>query len=275
MDFIQFSIIDCIDIFLVALAIYYVYKLTKGTYAPSILTGIIIIYLLWIAVSALHMEMLSAILGHIIGVGIIALIVIFQPEIRRFLHMIGTRSTKRRETFFGRLFSIPEYTNVHIESVVPIVKACTDMSQSKTGALIVIQQRSDLTVIAETGLQLDAKISSSLLKNIFFKNTPLHDGAVIINNGRIEAAKCVLPSTQREVPAHFGMRHRAAIGISEVTDALVVIVSEETGNISVAKEGGVSYNITPTELKNILLKSAGESDKEDDAKKSKKKKRQQ
>lgn len=275
MDFIQFSIIDCIDIFLVALAIYYVYKLTKGTYAPSILTGIIIIYLLWIAVSALHMEMLSAILGHIIGVGIIALIVIFQPEIRRFLHMIGTRSTKRRETFFGRLFSIPEYTNVHIESVVPIVKACTDMSQSKTGALIVMQQRSDLTVIAETGLQLDAKISSSLLKNIFFKNTPLHDGAVIINNGRIEAAKCVLPSTQREVPAHFGMRHRAAIGISEVTDALVVIVSEETGNISVAKEGGVSYNITPTELKNILLKSAGESDKEDDAKKSKKKKRQQ
>lgn len=257
MDFIQITIIDVIDIVVVALIMYYIYKLTKGTHAPSILTGILIIYMLWVVVKALNMELLSAILGHIIGVGVIALIVVFQPEIRRFLQVIGARSNARRNSFIGRLFDVDRYQNDHLEYVSPIVKASADMSTAKTGALIVIQQRSDLSVIAETGIILDARISSSLLKNIFFKNSPLHDGAVIIKDGRIVAAKCVLPSTERDVPVNFGMRHRAALGVSEVSDALVVVVSEETGGISLATGGEITTAISPAELQATLLRSIG------------------
>ncbi|MBE5033741.1 diadenylate cyclase CdaA [Gallalistipes aquisgranensis] len=256
MDFIQITVIDVIDIVVVATIMYYLYKVTKGTHTPSILTGILLIYLLWVVVKALNMELLSAILGHIIGVGVIALIVVFQPEIRRFLHLIGTRSNQHRDSFLGRLFDMHEYHNDHLEYVSPIVKACGDMSDTKTGALIVIQQKSDLSVIAETGISIDARISSSLLKNIFFKNSPLHDGAVIINDGRIVAAKCVLPSTQQEVPVSYGMRHRAALGVSEVCDALVVVVSEETGHISVARNGEMHSNLSTAQLQAELLKSA-------------------
>lgn len=256
MDFIQITVIDIIDIVVVATIMYYIYKVTKGTHTPSILMGILLIYLLWVVVKALNMELLSAILGHIIGVGVIALIVVFQPEIRRFLHLIGTRSSQHRNSFLGRLFDLHEYQNDHLEYVSPIVKACTDMSETKTGALIVIQQKSDLSVIAETGISIDARISSSLLKNIFFKNSPLHDGAVIINDGRIVAAKCVLPSTQQEVPVSYGMRHRAALGVSDVCDALVVVVSEETGHISVARNGEMHADLSPSQLRAELLKSA-------------------
>ena len=255
MDFIQITVIDIIDIVVVATIMYYIYKVTKGTHTPSILMGILLIYLLWVVVKALNMELLSAILGHIIGVGVIALIVVFQPEIRRFLHLIGT-SSSHRNSFLGRLFDLHEYQNDHLEYVSPVVKACTDMSETKTGALIVIQQKSDLSVIAETGISIDARISSSLLKNIFFKNSPLHDGAVIINDGRIVAAKCVLPSTQQEVPVSYGMRHRAALGVSDVCDALVVVVSEETGHISVARNGEMHSNLSPSQLRAELLKSA-------------------
>ncbi len=254
MDFIHITILDIVDIMVVATIMYYIYKLTKGTHAPSILTGIIIIYLLWIIVRALNMELLSAILGQIVGVGVIALVVVFQPEIRRFLHIIGTRSKLGNKTFFGRLFDMHEYQNEHLEYVHPIVKACTDLAASKTGALIVVQQRSDLQVIAETGVILDARVSSSLLKNIFFKNSPLHDGAVLINKGRIIAAKCVLPSTEAEVPDTFGMRHRAAMGMSEVSDARIVVVSEETGLIAIAEGGKVITDLTPSRLQTELLR---------------------
>lgn len=255
MDFIDVTIIDIIDIVVVAIIMSYIYRLTKGTHAPSILTGILLIYLLWIIVRALNMELLSVILGHIVGVGVIALIVVFQPEIRRFLHLIGTRSNQQKNSFIGRLFDMQEYQNDHLEYVRPIVKACTDMSESKTGALIVICQKSDLSVIEETGIPIDARISSSLLKNIFFKNSPLHDGAVIVDKGRILSAKCILPLTQLEVPANFGMRHRAALGMSEVSDAIIVIVSEETGTISIVHKGEVSYDISPTDLQIMLLKN--------------------
>ncbi len=253
MDFIRITIVDILDIFAIAVIMYYMYKITRGTQAPNILTGIILIYLLWIVVQALNMEMLSAVLGHIIGVGVVALIVVFQPEIRRFLQLLGKRSKQRRSSFFGKLFDFREEKHTDMGFLNPMVKACADMSASKTGALIVIQEYLDLGFITETGITLDANISSSLLKNIFFKNSPIHDGAVVINNGRIVAAKCVLPSTQNDVPISFGMRHRAALGVTEVSDAIVIVVSEETGAISLARNGKIKIGVPPDELYYELL----------------------
>lgn len=253
MDFIHITVIDVIDIVVVAVLMYYIYKVTRGTRAPSIFTGFIVIYLLWIVVKALNMELLSTILGSFIGVGAITLIVVFQPEIRRFLQMIGTRGLKG-DSLLSKLFDVKDRSADKQGYVNPIVSACGDMSASRTGALIVIQQHTNLDVIAETGIEIDAKITSSLLKNIFFKNSPLHDGAAVIANGRIEAAKCVLPSTESEVPLSFGMRHRAALGISEVTDAVVIVVSEETGSISIAYRGKINSGLSPTELKAEILK---------------------
>ena len=258
MGFIEFTFWDLLDIVSVALIMYYVYKLTKGTQAPSIITGIVVVYLIWLVVRALNMEMLSAIMGQIIGVGVIALIIVFQPEIRRFLQVIGTRS--RQHSFFRKLFDLKEETAIDTSFLTPIIRACSDMSASKTGALIVIQQQTDLTNVAETGITVDANISASLLKNLFFKNSPLHDGAVIISNARITAAKCVLPSTQSEVPVSFGMRHRAALGISELTDAIIIVVSEETGAISIAHEGEIKCGIAPSALHEeviMLMQSPG------------------
>lgn len=254
-DFINISIVDIIDIFVVALIVYYIYRLTKGTHAPSILSGIFIIYLLWLAVKALNMELLSAILGHIIGVGVIALIVVFQPEIRRFLQILGTRSKHHRNSFWTKMFPISESKPGNIDIINPIVKACSDMSSSKTGALIVIQRDTDLSAIAESGVMLDAKLSAPLIKNLFFKNSPLHDGAILIINGQISAAKCILPTTTSEVPLAFGMRHRAAMGMSEESDAITIVVSEETGVISIFISGTVHTEVTPADLRKYLLKS--------------------
>lgn len=254
MGFISFTLIDIIDIVVVALIMYYIYKIARGTPAPSILTGILLIYILWMVVDALQMQMLRAIMGHIIGVGVIALIVVFQPEIRRFLQVIGRRSMRRR-TLWSRLFSFRGAEVNNYDYLTSLVRACTDMSSSKTGALIVIQQKVVLTHIAETGVAVDAVISAPLLKNIFFKNSPLHDGAVIIRDGRVEAAKCVLPSTQSEVPVSFGMRHRAALGVSEATDAVVVVVSEETGGISIARHGAIHTKIAHDHLHREIVKA--------------------
>jgi uncharacterized protein (TIGR00159 family) len=251
--FISFTFIDIVDIVVVALIMYYIYKIARGTPAPSILTGILLIYILWMVVDALQMQMLRAIMGHIIGVGVIALIVVFQPEIRRFLQMIGKRSM-RRKTFWGRLFSLRGAEEESYEYLTPLVRACTEMSTARTGALIVIQREVVLTHIAESGVAVDAVVSTPLLKNIFFKNSPLHDGAVIIKDGRIEAAKCVLPSTQSEVPVSFGMRHRAALGASEATDAVVVVVSEETGGIAIAHNGEIRRKIAHEKLHREILK---------------------
>lgn len=252
MGFIPFGFIDFIDIFVVALIMYYIYKIARGTPAPSILSGILLIYIVWMIVDALQMQMLRAIMGHIIGVGVIALIVVFQPEIRRFLQVIGTRSLRKRNSFWGRLF-FKGQQSTDLEYVTPLARACVDMSASKTGALILIQQHVSLDAFAETGIPVDAQITSPLIKNLFFKNSPLHDGAVIIKDSRIWAAKCVLPSTQSSVPVSFGMRHRAALGASEVTDAIVVVVSEETGSISVAQTGQIKIGIPPAQLKDELI----------------------
>ena len=215
----------------------------------DVVVGIIIaIYLLWVVVRTLNMELLSTILGQLISVGAIALIIVFQPELRRFLQVIGMR--QKHFNFITRIFSTGDDTVQ--TNVVPIVTACREMSETKTGALIVIGQQSDLRLIAEGGIALDAKVSTSLLKNIFFKNAPLHDGAVLIEGDRIVAAKCILPVTQSDVPKSYGTRHRAAIGMSEISDAIIIVVSEETGGISIAQGGELRRNIDPVRLQQTL-----------------------
>ena len=248
MGFVPFTFIDFIDILLVAAIMYWIYRMTKGTNAPYILSGIIAIYLLWVVVRTLNMELLSTILGQLISVGAIALIVVFQPELRRFLQVIGMR--QKHFNFITRIFSSgddPAQTNI-----APIVTACCEMADTKTGALIVIGQQSDLRLIAEGGIALDAKVSTPLLKNIFFKNAPLHDGAVLIEGDRIVAAKCILPVTQSAVPKSYGTRHRAAIGMSEISDAIIIVVSEETGSIPIAQAGNIRRDIDPTRLQQTL-----------------------
>ena len=248
MGFVPFTFIDFIDIILVAALMYWIYRATKGTNAPYIITGIIIIYLLWVVVRTLNMELLSSILGQFISVGVIALIIVFQPELRRFLQMIGMR--RKRFNFISRIFGSDNDTAA--TNLLPIVTACREMAATKTGALIVIGQQSDLRLITEGGISLDARISTPLRENIFFKNAPLHDGAVVIEGDRIVAAKCILPVTQSDVPKSYGTRHRAALGMSEISDAIILVVSEETGGISLAQGGQIHRDIEPARLQQML-----------------------
>lgn len=247
MGFVPFTFIDFIDIILVAAIMYWIYRATKGTNAPYIISGIIVIYLLWVVVCTLNMELLSTILGQFVSVGVIALIIVFQPEIRRFLQMIGMR--QKRFNFITRIFAREDDKSANI---LPIVTACREMAETKTGALIVIGQQSDLTLIIEGGIALDARISTPLIRNIFFKNAPLHDGAAVIVGDRIVAAKCILPVTQSDVPKSYGTRHRAAIGMSEISDAIIIVVSEETGGISLAQGGQLRRDVDPQRLTQIL-----------------------
>lgn len=253
MGFIPFTLIDFIDIFLVASLMFGIYRATRGTNAPYIFFGIIIVIIAWVMVRALNMELLSSILGQVISVGVIALIIIFQPEIRRFLQLIGMR--QKEFDFISRMFSSRKKEDINTS---PIVSACLDMSNTKTGALIVIRQKDDLMFVIENGITLDANTSVSLLKNIFFKNAPLHDGAVIIEGNHIVAAKCILPVTQSDVPKDYGTRHRSAIGMSELADAVVIVVSEETGSISIAKNGQLKHNIDPQKFAGTLKKALGQ-----------------
>ena len=253
MGFVPFTFIDFIDIILVAAIMFWIYRATRGTNAPYIISGIIMIYLMWVVVRTLNMELLSNILGQFVSVGVIALIIVFQPEIRRFLQMIGMR--QKRFNFIARIFNRNDNTSVTI--IAPIVQACREMSAHKTGALIVIDRQSDLRLITEGGIAIDAKISTPLLENIFFKNAPLHDGAVVIEGDRIVAAKCILPVTQSDVPKSYGTRHRAAIGMSEISDAIILVVSEETGGISIAHGGTIHRDIAPDQLANLLQRHFG------------------
>ena len=253
MGFVPFTFIDFIDIILVAAIMFWIYRATRGTNAPYIISGIIMIYLMWVVVRTLNMELLSNILGQFVSVGVIALIIVFQPEIRRFLQMIGMR--QKRFNFIARIFNRNDNTSVTI--IAPIVQACREMSAHKTGALIVLGRQSDLRLITEGGIAIDAKISTPLLENIFFKNAPLHDGAVVIEGDRIVAAKCILPVTQSDVPKSYGTRHRAAIGMSEISDAIILVVSEETGGISIAHGGTIHRDIAPDQLANLLQRHFG------------------
>lgn len=264
MDFIPFTFIDFIDIFFVALIMFGLYRMTRGTNAPYIVSGIIVIYIVWVVVRALNMELLSSILGQIVSVGVLAIIIVFQPELRHFLQMIGMR--RKGFNFINRIFNTHDFTGPNL---TPIISACTDMSESKTGALIVLAQESDLRDIIDGGIRLDAQLSQPLLENIFFKNAPLHDGAAVVMNNRIVAAKCILPVTQSNVPKSYGTRHRAAIGITETSDAIVVVVSEETGGISVAFGGKIERNISPRNLAQAISRhfvNADNNSKEKDRK---------
>ncbi|MDR0660198.1 MAG: diadenylate cyclase CdaA [Prevotellaceae bacterium] len=255
MGFIRLTAIDVIDIILVALLFYQAYRIIRGTAALNIFVGILLVYFLWLLIRALQMELLSLILGQVIGVGVLALIIVFQPEIRRFLLHLGSRYVSRERFSLRRLFSSRERSTKSTSYVSTIVNASRVMGQSKTGALIVIARRSPLTFYTETGEIIDAKLSARLLENIFFKNSPLHDGAVVINGERIVAARCILPSTDNpNIPAYMGMRHRAAIGLTEHADAIIVVVSEERGSISLVSGGNIDFNVPGEELEDKLTK---------------------
>lgn len=247
--FIQIRIVDIIDVVLVALLLYGLYRLLKGTAAISIFVGIVAIFLIWQLVNALQMELLSTILGAFVSVGFIALIIIFQPEIRRGLFTIGAK-TQSGENKFLRLFSRKKQ-RVTLDTET-ICQACKSMSDIKQGALIVITLQNAVPDIVMTGVDIDAEISKPLIENIFFKNSPLHDGAMVITNNRIVAARCILPVTSKtDLPGHYGLRHRAAIGVTENNDCLVLVVSEETGTISLVK-GGKIETLQPLTMKEIL-----------------------
>ena len=247
---ISFGIKDVIDIILVAFLLYYIYRLMKRSSAANIFTGIIIFILVWIVVSQIFsMRLLGTILDKLVSMGALALVVLFQEEIRRFFSSIGTRSSR---ISFLNLFR-PRRNESHRDEYLPIVMACKNMSRDKVGALIVLEQNVGLNEYIGSGEIINADITQRLLENLFFKNSPLHDGAVIIRGRRIAAAGCILPVSHNvDIPKSLGLRHRAALGISQKTDAVSVIVSEETGNISVAYNGRFRLAITADELENIL-----------------------
>jgi diadenylate cyclase len=250
--FIHLRVLDIVDILLVAILLYQVYMLIRGTVALNIIIAIIIIYFLWGVVKLLRMELLSNIIGQVIGVGVIALIIVFQQEIRRFLIMIGTRYISKNRLRLEGMFRIDMDTRPLLR-VGSIIKAVINLSNSKTGALIVIKRKSTLEMYAQAGDILDANTSSRLIISIFNKLSPLHDGAIIIDKEKIFAARVVLPVTDNpDLPPDYGLRHRAALGLTEVTDALVIVVSEETGKISIAENSEINRNITPKELNERL-----------------------
>ena len=259
MGFIPLKLIDVIDILLVASLFYSAYRAMKGTSAPYIMVGIFVIYLVWILVKTFNLVLFSAILSQIISVGVIAILIIFQPEIRHFLQAIGRQ--RGRFEWLSRIFNFRNRRTEQEIDLEPLVVACQEMGADKVGALIIIKQADDLNVVVESGIRIDAKLSTSLIENIFFKNAPLHDGGVVISGDRVVAAKCVLPSTQQEVPKSYGMRHRAALGMSEVSDAIIIAVSEETGRISVAHDSVIKRNIEPQNLAQTIRKLMRKNDR--------------
>lgn len=261
--FLNISFADVLDILMVAIFIYLVFRWIRGSAAMNIFVAVILLFVLRVIVAAFNMKLMSALLGTFIDVGVIALIVIFQPEVRHFLMKLGSRygmAGKSRD-FFNKMMGIQDQKMAG-GTVNEIAEACRAMSADKTGALIVLPRKDSLDFIVETGDIVDAKVTRRLIMNIFFKNSPLHDGAMIIGGDRIVAARCTLPITGRsDIPARYGMRHKAAIGISEETDADVVVVSEETGGISFVRGGNIKSIGNINELK--LLLGAGEGTSEE------------
>lgn len=250
--FIAFRIVDLIDILLVALLLYALYKLLKGTAAINILIGIIAIFILWKIVEVLDMKMLTEILGAFISVGFLALIIVFQPEIREFLLLIGkpigSRSRKQRSAFFKRFTETKENYNYNV-----LLHAVYTMAKEKVGASLILTRENNLHKIVQSGEKINADISSRLLMNLFYKNSPLHDGAVIISGNKIIAAACILPLSQStELPPMYGLRHRSAIGVTEQTDAIAIIISEQRGTVSFSAEGQIINDIKLPDLANKL-----------------------
>lgn len=254
LGFLTFRWLDALDILIVAILLYQLYNLVRGTAAINIFLGILSLYLLWLIVRALNMQLLGSILGQFIGVGVLALIVVFQQEVRRFLLLIGTTGFMSGSRSPFRWFNLKKgLGRGKALDVSSVVSACLNMSHSSTGAIIVISRENNLQFYVNTGEVLDAEVSAKILESIFFKNSPLHDGAVIITGNRIRAARCVLPVTDDDdFPAHLGMRHRAAVGLSESSDAVAIVVSEQTGGISITHDGKLDYDVSPKQLRDTL-----------------------
>ncbi|MFN6946102.1 MAG: diadenylate cyclase CdaA [Cytophagaceae bacterium] len=250
--FIDVSWIDIIDILLVSYLLYQLYQLLQGSIAVKIFLGVLSIYLVYLIVNAVKMELLTSILGQFINVGVIAALILFQQEIRKFLLLVGKTTAFNNDRFFK---SWPWKKRLHHGrlDLTPIIEAAKILGGTNTGALIVFAKSSELKFYAESGDLIDASISKRLLLAIFQKHSPLHDGAVIVANGKIKAARCILPVSEADnLPAQYGLRHRSAIGMTEVTDAIVLIVSEETGQISLAVNGNIISNLSKNELKQKL-----------------------
>ncbi len=250
--FITIRFLDLLDIFLVALLLFQLYRLIKGTIAYNIVIGLFLLYLFWLVIKALNMELLGSIMGQFIGVGVLALIIVFHPEIRKFLVFIGSNYNVNRMFSIDKLFGTHKVKKINNKQIDELVDACMSMSKTKTGALIVIAGTSELIEQINTGVKLNARISSPLIRNLFYKNSPLHDGAVIIKENKIAAAGCILPLTQKDLDISIGLRHRAAIGITENTDTVSIVVSEERGSISFTKRGEIKRRISKEMLVSLL-----------------------
>ncbi len=250
LDFLKLGLADIIDILIIALLFSFLYRLIKGTAALNIFIGLVIIYVLWKLVVLFNMPLLSEFLGQFISVGFIALIIIFHPEIRQFLLFLGSKNPLKK----ANILTWKEHNKKSsIPRINTIVRACNRMSNSLTGALIILTKENQLDEFVQTGEIINANTSRELIETIFFKNTPLHDGALIINKRTMVAARCILPVSQREnIPSDMGLRHRAAIGITEQTDCIAIIVSEQTGGISFCQNGKIKRNVTPQELQKLL-----------------------
>ncbi len=254
MDFLDIRIIDIVDIVLVAFLLYYLYNLVKGTVAINILVGIIIVYAFYVFTELLEMQLLSRILGGFLGVGMFALVVVFQPEIRKFLLMLGSTNFNARRRFLKQ-FNFSKNDNTLKINVAGIIAACKKMSSTNTGALIVLQRNNSLDFVKTTGDEMNLEVNQPIIESVFFKNSPLHDGAMIIEENRITATRVILPvSNDRKIPLRFGLRHRAAVGITEKTDAVCLVVSEENGQISYLKDGDFVLFENTDELLKILKK---------------------
>lgn len=233
----EFRFIDFVDVFLVAILLYYIYKLVRGTVAINIFIGILIVYFAWRLTDYLQMQMLYSIFDGFMKVGIIALIVVFQPEIRKFLLLVGSTNIGGKKGIFKN-FKFLKNDDQATTDVDAIIKACTKMGATNTGALIVIERNNNLDFLINTGDAMNILVSQPIIESIFFKNSPLHDGAIIIDNNIVKATRVILPvNNEKNIPERFGLRHRAAVGITEKTDAIAIAVSEETGQISYLKNG--------------------------------------
>ncbi|MBO6187374.1 MAG: diadenylate cyclase CdaA [Prevotella sp.] len=254
--FFEFGIKDIIDILLVALILYYVYRLMKVSRSLNVFIGIMVFVVLWLVVSQiLEMKLLGSIMDKLVSVGVIGLIILFQEDIRKFLYNLGAH---RRFKAFQRLFggSDKKRDKEKLKQIImPIVMACMSMSKKKVGALIVLQRSTPLDDIVATGERINASVSQRLIENLFFKNSPLHDGAMVIADRQIRAAGCILPvSHDLDIPKELGLRHRAALGITHESDCIAVVVSEETGGISVAIHSHFQLRLTAEKLESILTK---------------------
>lgn len=248
---IQFGIKDALDIFLVAILLFYLYRMMKESGSINIFIGVLTLIVVWVVASEiLEMRLIGTILDKFMSIGLIIFVILFQEPIKQVLVDIGSH---RRWRKLRQWFAKEEGNLDNHSYIMPIVYACMSMSKSKTGALIVIQRLDSLERYERLGDIIDANINARLIENIFFKNSPLHDGAMIIANDRIVAAGCILPvSHSSSVPRQLGLRHRSALGIATKTDATAIVVSEETGNISISQRGNLHVNITITELEHLL-----------------------